>query len=183
MICRTENIKIVRPIAANISEYNRIVPYIEEAERLDVMPYIGVSLYKQLDEIKPPHIPYFINDIGGRVDISKKILYHILCGGYYTDNCGVEQWHGGLIKAISYLAYARCIMQHQVNVTAFGVVFKESQFSEPIDEKTLIRAARTAEKTGLEFLRQVREYLKYLGLLDCGVKNPRRKNKFSLLGN
>ena len=60
---------------------------------------------------------------------------------------------------MGYLVYSRFIRNQNVNATAFGIVQKQGQFSDVVDEKTIVRTANDAEKIGLEYLRQVVDYI------------------------
>jgi hypothetical protein len=50
MIVKFEHIRKVRPIADNINDEKRLLPYMKEVEALDLIPAIGAGLYKQLDD-------------------------------------------------------------------------------------------------------------------------------------
>lgn len=161
MIIKPEDIRKVRAIAKNIEDLQRIEPYIEETEKLDVIPVIGAELYKKIDD-----------------DSSE--FNELLNGGYYNnDTCYFE----GLISAIAYLSYSRFVINNAVNVTAFGVVFKQTQFSEKVDEATLFRHANETKKIGFEYLSQCYEYLKFKGYFDnCCKTKIIGKRKFKAIG-
>jgi len=163
MIVTFEHIRKVRPIADNIDDEIRILPYMEEVEALDLIPAIGAGLYKQLNN--------------GEIEA----LDDLLNGCYFSGNCGQERRHEGLIKAVAYLSYARFVRNNQINVTAFGATLKTTQFSEPIDEKMLIRHSNEAEKIGQAYLNGVIDFLRYKGLL-CTTKKI-FKNKFKAIGD
>jgi len=165
MLITYQDIRNVRPIADNIIDEKRIAPYIEEAERLDVMPAIGTELYRQLDEDESAMSEYL------------RTLFRD--GGYY--DC-YGKWFAGINATIAYLAYTRFVKNNSVNVTAFGVVSKSTNFSEPVEEKTLVRHANNAEKIGLEYLRQCVDFLKAHGLI-CNPKTSNRATKFKSIGN
>lgn len=177
-----EDIEKVRPIAQNIQDLNRVQPYILEAERLDVLPVLGASLYRQL--VEADYTDVDVITING-VEVSKEDYEEILNGGYYTDCCSKEeQYQSGLISAISYLTYARGIMQNNINFTAFGVVTKKVETSEPASDLVIIRASKQAQTTGLETLRQCVEFLKCKKLIaGCNTKSLRYKRKIKAIGN
>lgn len=171
MIIKYEHIRQARPIADNIDDEKRLSPYMREVENLELIPAIGAENYRELDanfdEANPTHS-------------------HILHGGYYECVSGCQcgtQIHAGLIQAVSYLTYARFARNNKVNATAFGIVTKTTQFSEPIDERTLVRHTNEAEKIGREYLRQTVEYMKCSGLICCNKGNKLFKRKFKSIGD
>lgn len=144
MIIEFDDIRKVRPISENMIDEKRLKPYIEEAEILLVVPKLSAKLYKDIDE-------------------NKTNYQELLDGGYYNED---SEHFEGLKTAIGYLSYSRFIRYQNLNVTAFGAVQKQGQFSEPADSKTIISAANDAEKIGLEYLAQCIKYLKFTGKID-----------------
>lgn len=160
------DIRGFRPLAHNIQDAERIQPYIAEAERIDLIHAIGAKAYEQL-----------LSTIE-QGNLSEEIEL-LLNGGFFSD-CGRRKYQSGLIATISYLTYSRCVMQNGVNVTAFGVVVKKTETSEPVDERALVRAANNARNIGLEYMVQVVDYMKSIGLIEC--KNRKRVTKFKAIG-
>lgn len=192
MIITPNDIRKVRPIANNIEDIARIEPYIDNAEKLDILPEIGASLYKQFDEAVKLNVFQIKGGINIITNSSKEILLtssqwdEFLNGAYYNcDDCGCDglRHSEGLIAATAYLAYSRLLPNHPVNVTAFGIVKKLGPLSEPIDEKTLYTAANSAKKIGLEFLRQTVDHLRCKGFIDeCRKIDNKRYRKFKVIG-
>ncbi|WP_143544453.1 DUF6712 family protein [Salinimicrobium sediminis] len=112
MIDRTEIAKH-REISKSVRE-DKIGPYIEDAQRLDLKPLLGERLYNA---------------------ISKAPLDHalLLDGGEYTYN-GETYDHPGLKKVLSIFAYARYVMFGSYTDTAFGFVEKSNQDSKPVGD-------------------------------------------------
>ena len=69
-----------------------------------------------------------------------------------------------------------------VNATAFAIVTKKSEFSENVDEKTIVRIANDAEKIGLEYLKQCVDYLNY-GKQANEKRIFKGKTKFKAIGD
>ena len=159
MIIDFEDIRSVRPIAENLLDEKRLKPYIVEAESLYLKPVFGIALFKNIEDNKDEYML-------------------LLNGGAYNED---KSYLEGLRIAVGYLAYSRFLINNPVNVTAFGVVQKTTQYSEPVDEKTLVRASNDAKKIGEEYLRQCVEYLKFKGLLDS-CKPIKVRNKFKSIG-
>ena len=139
MIMFPEDIRAIRPIAENINDTKRLLPYIDECEELYLRKSIDVRLYLDIER-----------------DRSK---YNLLFdGGLYDNSC---KSFPGLKKAMGYLVYSRFVRNQNVNVTAFAVVTKKSEFSDAVDEKTIVRIANDAEKIGLDYLKQCVDYLRF----------------------
>ena len=193
-IINPEDVRTVRPIAENILDVKRIQPYIREVETLDVMPAIGVSLYKQIsledfqNDLQATGSAQIATNSGKIITITVDEWGKMMNGDYFTCNntscsCGSgEKYSAGLISAISYLAYARMLPNQPLNVTAFGVVQKTTTLSEPVDEKTLFRAANEARKIGLEYLKQAVEHLTCAGLIDNRTRKTKSYKKFKAIG-
>lgn len=182
MITSVDCMRRVRPIAQNIDGLNRIEPYIQEAEKLNILPQIGVSVYRWLDETDfSGNGPWtFVTTSGRQVIVTKNQYEAILFGGYYESDC--ESGHSmGLVAAASYYAYSRAVLDNQVNVTSFGVVRKRSEFSDPVDATTLIQVSREAKKLGDEVTREVVAMLKAMGIVECDAK-PKRVMRYMAVG-
>lgn len=161
MITSSEDIRKVRPIAENVNDTKRIDPYIEECEKLFLMPAIGPATYKLLDGENKPD--YFET---------------LMSGGYYDND---TKHFPGIREAMGYLVYSRVARNQNVNVTAFGLVAKSGQFSEPIDYKEKIAIANDAEKIGLTYLKQCVDYLNF-GKTESDKRNFKVKSKFKVIG-
>jgi hypothetical protein len=159
MIIEYADIRNVRPIAENIIDEKRIRPYIEEADKLHLLPALGALLHKNISDNKANYESLF-------------------SGGYYDDD---RHYFAGLREAIGYLSYSRFIRNNSVSVTAFGVVVKQGDFSQPADEKTIVRIANESEKIGLEYLNQCIGYLKFIGKI-CEEKKTKTHLKFKSIG-
>lgn len=156
-------VRSVRPIADNLEDTKRITPYLREVERLDLLPMMGASLYRDV-----------ATSLADEEDEFKMLYY----GGYYDYN-GNTEWCDGLVTACGYLAYARFARNQDINITAFGVVRKTTQFSEPTDSGDALRMANEAERIGTAMLATCKQWLErngYLGGCNKGGK-PRRRIK------
>lgn len=160
MIITTEDIRAIRPIAENVNDVKRLVPYIEECEMLYLIKAIGEVIYQDIVNNRSNH----------------ELL---LNGGYYDNSTKIV---AGIKKAMGYLVYSRFVRNQNVNATAFGIVAKQGQFSEAVDEKTIIRISSDAEKIGIEYLNQCVDYLKFLDENNQTVKKVVRK-RFTSIGD
>ena len=149
----------MRPIAENMNDGKRLAPYIREAENLYLKPVIGAKLYKDIEE--------------------NKTEYSILLDGGPYDNDTKD--FPGLREAMGYLVFNRFARNDQVNVTAFSLVYKVGEFSERVDDRTVVRIVNDAEKIGLEYLHQCIEYMRFMGMLEK-CKPIRKIRKFKAIG-
>lgn len=158
MIITPNDIRSVRPIAENVNDDKRMTPLIDECEKLFLIPAIGAKMYKSLDaNPKPDNYDMIMN------------------GGYYNDD---NDYFPGLREAMGYLVYSRFVRGQNVNATAFGMVTKQGQFSEPVDERTIKNVANDAEITGLNYLQQTVDYINF-GVRQSPVV---RRIKFRAIG-
>lgn len=151
------DIATIRPIAKNVNTIERVRTYMEEVSRLEILPIVGAAQYQNIEQ--------------GNVPLTDPLFV----GGYYTvveHGNTITKYQSGLNNALLYLTYSRLILNNQVNVTAFGVVQKKTELSEPIDEVNLIRQANEAEMIGKEYLRQVADYVNSQNDCTC-CKKPR----------
>ena len=160
MIASINDIKEIRPIADNIP-LNRITIYLKEAENLYVIPLFGASLFKKISESQDDYTTLFV-------------------GGFYDNN---KHYFEGLRKSIAYIAYSKMILNQDFNVTAFGTMFKNNEYSEHSNEKTLLRISNDALSIGIRYLDDCVEYLKYIKLLPCcNINRNNRNSRIKIIG-
>ena len=157
MILNYNDIRNVRPIAENINDPARLEPYIREAETLRLVDAIGANLYRWLDETDFSGLGPF--QYGG-VAITKDQYTAVMEGGYYDG--GRSE---GLKIAIAYIAYSRFIVNNPINPTAFGVRYKDGEFSTRVEDNILIRSSNEARNIGEAYLEKAINHLKALRLL------------------
>ncbi len=174
MITRTQDLRSVRPIAENINDVSRLDTYIREAETLRLIDAIGAGLYRWLDETsfegEGPFI--YARGDGEEIEVTREQVLAVLDGGYWTA-CGVTRKAEGLRTAVAYLAYSRFLLNNPINPTAFGVVYKDGEFSTRADDAIAARAAAEAAKIGEAYLTKCIAYLYDLKLLPpCKTYTP-----------
>lgn len=183
MIIDVDYIRTIRPMAANINP-DRLRMFIDEAEHIDIMDAIGAELYRKLDGFGPVVLDnegtLLLDDAGHPIFVNAEAAVSdeeamLLKGGYYTDSCGVMQYFEGLCKALAYLAFARLVRGHSLNVTAFGVVIKEGDESTPADSREIAASALNAEGIGKAYLGRTIAY--WDSVRNCADKcgNARRR--------
>ena len=159
MIASINDIKNIRPIADNIPS-NRITVYLKEAENLYVIPAFGASLFKNISD-------------------NQENFVTLLEGGFYDND---KHYFEGLRKSIAYIAYSKMILNQDFNVTAFGTMFKNSEYSEHSNEKTLLRISNDALAIGLRYLDECVDYLKHIKVLSCCSNQTDRNRRIKIIG-
>ncbi len=160
MITTVKDVQAVRGVAINVAP-EVVEPYIDDVEKQDVIPVIGADLYFAID-----------------ADRENAKYHDLLYGGTYSDcSCGT-QYSRGLIIAVAYLAYARLLIFGDIQVTAFGTVQKNSQYSQHAGEVDKIRAADAAKKIGYAILQNVAGYVKANFASSCCTPSKVSRPKF-----
>ena len=159
MIASINDIKNIRPIADNIPS-SRITIYLKEAENLYVIPAFGASLFKNISD-------------------NQENYTTLLEGGFYDND---KHYFEGLRKSIAYIAYSKMILNQDFNVTAFGTMFKNSEYSEHSNEKTLLRISNDALAIGLRYLDECLDYLKHINALPCCLNQTDRNRRIKIIG-
>lgn len=118
-----------REITANLEYTERLNPYIAQAQQFDIKALLGEKFYANL--IANP-----------ATTANAKLLNG---GSYAVDNYTYE--FTGLKAVLVMYSYARFLQNQNVNVTRFGVVFKNNNdVSDRVDEKTMQRIMTNARE-------------------------------------
>ena len=86
-------------------------------------------------------------------------------GGYYDGGCSGDCRSEGLKIAIAYIAYSRFIVNNPINPTAFGVRYKDGEFSTRVEDNIIVRSSNEARNIGEAYLEKAINHLKALRLL------------------
>lgn len=175
MILNPDDLRSVRPIAQNINDPDRITPYIKEAESLRLVDLLGATLYKWLSETDfSGEGPFtYIRDDNEQIELTTEDISTLMSGGYYIDSCGKGQMTDGLKIGIAYLAYSRFVINNPINPTAFGVRYKNGEFSTEVEDNVLVRSAAETKKIGEAYLAKAIEHIKSLELLPSCARTPK----------
>lgn len=198
MIINADTMRLYRPIAKNITN-EHISVYINEAEKLDILPAIGAALYRKFSSLGLVAVRPKAQTPAGKLTVPAAVdeqlqpaaaatvftgsegdlpadEYKLLNGGYYdATGCGAEDcYFAGIKAALAYLAYARFLRNHALNVTPFGVVVKEGDGSSPATPQAINAAATDADKVGREYLGQTLAWWKSVHT-DAKPAGPRRR--------
>lgn len=95
-----------------------------------------------------------------QVSITKDQYTAVMEGGYYDG--GRSE---GLKVAIAYIAYSRFIVNNPINTTAFGVRYKDGEFSTRVEDNIIVRSSNEARNIGEAYLEKAINHLKALQLL------------------
>ena len=154
----------IRDISENILP-ERIDPFITEAQEFDVKPVLGRSLFYAM-----------VSGLEGSP--VEEIYTDLFEGKTYTDpSINAEISFAGVRKALIYYAYARLLLNNDMNITSFGNVIKENEnYSANADEKRIARGVIAAREAARAY---ESDYVKYLN--DMGNLYPLwlKKNQFS----
>lgn len=122
---------VIVEMSANV-ESERMERFIVEAQEFDIKPVLGRALYLA-----------FVN---GLSTSPVETIYEELFNGktYLDKSINSNISFEGVKLALIYYSYARFLNNQNSNVTAFGIVQKENDFSAPSDEKRIARLVTAA---------------------------------------
>jgi hypothetical protein len=135
--------KVRQNIDANITDA-MVSNYIEEAQNLDIKPFIGDGLLIQL-----------LNAINGTPTAAETLL---LEGGTYTYG-GHSYMFKGIKTILSYFAYSKIIGSDSYKITPSGVVTKKNDVSEIISDASLSRLIKISENIAIGYRLDLLSYL------------------------
>lgn len=140
-----DDIKVYRPTAELDQE--RIVPFIREAQTLDLKPVLNDVFY--YDFVKK-----FNNDAADEYEVYQEFLN----GKEYT-YAGDTYFFDGLKPMLCYYALARFVASNPVNITRAGIVTKTNQQSQPVDGGTLRAAVNELRSSAVFYQAEVIKFL------------------------
>lgn len=132
-------------INANINAVKKLDPFIYQAQFIDLKDVLGDEMYYDL-----------LKDFQASPSLAKYAdLYN---GKEYTKD-GHTYTHEGLIPVLCYFTHARYILNKNDNDTAFGLVVKKNEYSEPSSDKSLVRKSDYSNSVANAYLKPVIKYL------------------------
>ena len=138
LITTSEVSTLSRGMSVHVDE-DKIETYIRESESIDIKSALGDALY--LDVKEHPE------------------KYELLLdGGAYEDRCG-KQLLTGLKTALAYYTYARIVKNGDGNVTRYGFVQKENEYSSHIEFKEKVMAYDDAFSIADRYLKECVRFL------------------------
>lgn len=134
----------------------KVTPFIEESELSEVRAALGDELYLNLDE-------YVTNN---RTPVNE--AYNNILDGCTYENRSQKHLVIGLVKAISYLTYARLVKSGDIFVTRSGNKLKLDANSETPDLKERIVAYQDTFKVANDYLATIVGYVQFAITGKCG---------------
>lgn len=134
LITTLEVSALSRSMSVHVDE-DKIETYIRESESIDIKSALGDALY--LDVKEHPE------------------KYELLLdGGTYEDKCGEKKTFMGIKTALAYYTYARIVKNGDGNVTRYGFVHKEDEYSSRPDIKEKVMAYNDAFSIADRYLKE-----------------------------
>ncbi len=116
-------------------------PYTLAAQNLDIKPVLGNIFWTDL--------------LANRLST---IYQTLLEGGTYLSGSDTYSF-AGLYAAIASYTYARYVLGKNVQDTPFGFVQKESEYTNPVSDKSIAQKAQTHIMAGQQYLSECVAYL------------------------
>ena len=134
LITTSEVSTLSRGMSVHVDE-DKIETYIRESESIDIKSALGDALY--LDVKEHPE------------------KYELLLdGGTYEDKRGEKKMLMGIKTALAYYTYARIVKNGDGNVTRYGFVHKEDEYSSLTDIKEKVMAYDDAFSIADRYLKE-----------------------------
>lgn len=144
---------------------------IQEAETLDIVPFIGVALYNAITAAP--------SDFKG-----------LLEGCTFQDEKGNLKSHQGLKKALAYYSASRIIRSSNGVMTKYGYVVKYNESSTPADAQRLSNDSNYLREVANQMFEQTKVYIKavantemYSGLVTDSYSEDNGFLKCDLIGD
>ena len=144
-VITVNDIAAIKPISDNIDSAKRIMPYVTEAQDLDIRPFLGDPLYYAFIEgvLASPQTEIYTDLLNGKE--------------YVKDDHTI--YFCGLKTVIAYFAYARFVKNQSAQVTRFGITKKVTDYSEPISDEKVADMSGEARSNAMGYLSQVETFL------------------------
>ena len=145
MLLSLDDIQSFKSLSSSINEAKALLPFVQEAEEFDIVPFLGQELFNALKtdfEASPSLATY--------ADLFNGSTYT------YSDR---SYTHQGIKAVLAYYSYARYVANSNTVSTKYGLVVKENEFSSPVSEKTLARRISQAQSGAAVYQERVRLYL------------------------
>lgn len=158
LITTEEVSKFSRDMSIHLDD-SKIEAYIRESENIDIKDALGDALFLDVKE-QPDKYETLLN------------------GGEYDSECGIKRTFIGLKAALAYYTYSRIVKNGDGNVSRFGFVNKESEYSSRSDIKEKVMAYNDTFSVADRYLKECVRYLN-----DCKSNFPLYKGGGKLKAN
>lgn len=136
------DIEVYAQVSILASAEKQLNHFILAAQNLDIKPFLGNAFWTDI-------LSHFRDD---------KYQF-LLTGGEYVYEDSTYSF-SGLKAALSSYTYSRYVLTRNVQDTAFGMVNKVSEFSEPASDKYLSLISNQHKMAGQAYLNEVDEFLR-----------------------
>lgn len=141
MILDIEKYRAICGVGDSVGEVNNnIETAIENTEQIEIKERLGNVLFSDIEKNKANYML-------------------LLNGGEYNYNSKIYSFKG-LLYAIAWQSYANYTKLSNNNTTAFGTVFKNSEYSQPVSDDNLKKAVNIYQERATYYINEVIEYLK-----------------------
>ena len=143
-----DDIATYRPMSKGIP-FDRINPFIQESQDLEVCSVLGDPLY---------------TDLLAKFNVTTDPLYAIyrdlLYGKTYTPQGEVGPiQYKGIVPMLVYFSLARFFVNNPINITKYGIVAKNNEYSEALDQATITNAVNELKSIGVAYQHKVIKFL------------------------
>lgn len=128
-----------RGMSVHVDE-DKIETYIRESESIDIKSALGDALYLDVKE-------------------NPEKYELLLDGGMYEDKCGEKKIFMGIKTALAYYTYARIVKNGDFNMTRYGLMQKEDEYSSRPDIKEKVMAYNDAFSIADRYLKECVRFL------------------------
>ncbi len=132
-------------ICSNIDKSRKLDPYIRQAQELDLKEVLG-------DE-------FFYSLLSDFEDSPSLGTYNDLMKGCIYEKNGATLRNPGLIPVLCYFTYSRYVISKPYTDTAFGMMQKKNEYSEPVSGRDLARLADSSRSIAHAYMSDVLKYL------------------------
>ena len=139
LITTLEVADLSRSMSVHVDE-DKIETYIRESESIDIKAALGDALYLDVKE-------------------NPEKYELLLDGGTYEDKCGEKKIFMGIKTALAYYTYARIVKNGDGNVTRYGLMQKEDEYSSRPDIKEKVMAYNDAFSIADRYLKECVRFL------------------------
>lgn len=139
LITTLEVADLSRSMSVHVDE-DKIETYIRESESIDIKAALGDALYLDVKE-------------------NPEKYELLLDGGTYEDKHGEKKIFMGIKTALAYYTYARIVKNGDLNVTRYGLMQKEDEYSSRPDIKEKVMAYNDAFSIADRYLKECVRFL------------------------